>query len=226
MKLFRHVQMTSRPRLFRTNSFSSCTVDTRKPAEDATVVSEDQTEITAASSLHDLSRHNVQFCESSNVYYESLPVDEYKDYFDELWYSKAEINTFKNDAHIHARLWRSRQETNESLVWAENLIHAYKVCYNVNAAQEMNDLLESIKGSRPPSPYSVGLEKWAFPEMKPIRLRLRNQLYEKVYLLQAQRETSSLSTSRQQLQLRRVSRELTRTSRFFAIYLGHIVHHE
>ena len=166
-------------------------------------------------------RRRVVFCEGHNQTYE-CPWEMQDEDKDVAWYDISDINNFKSDASIFARLVMIRDGQHpKSKSWAQSISTVYQGLCSAQTVSEMNQILGAGVEQEPVHPRLVALEKWALPELRPARTRLRRELYSEVHQWQSCRGLSDAERARL---IRQSCRSLSRPNRLFAIYLGRLVH--
>lgn len=142
----------------------------------------------------------------------------------QVWYTKTDIGKFKSDAVVCARILTRREKQQQQAVvggscaWAADLAATFGHFQTVDNLQAMNAVMVTVADKPAMDADYVGLDKfWGNTATQ--RSKARKHMFAAVMELQS-RQSHSASTSKA---LRKISRDASRTSRLYAIYVARVV---
>ena len=153
-----------------------------------------------------------------------------------IWYHEYDISQFryyvkvfsqcvvkaeaKQAAHRRKQAWRQGDTNGGSPTWSEAIWQAYKGFHDYKDDVERVQSIMETADDCPMDALVVGLEKWALPDLRPSRGHTRRVLYRTIRRIQKTGYNTDPDTLAQRI--RRVSRDITRPTRLFGIYLGRL----
>lgn len=155
----------------------------------------------------------VRFCEERNKVYANVHMT--KDQCHETWYSAVEMKMFKVETALLAKkIIKSTHSKHDQ--WKKTLLTAYA---GLAKSKTVTDIQELLDTCHMPAidPILLGLEKWVLNPIVQDKALRRKQLVGAVYACHDDK-TSSLSQKTKNL--RKFSREISRTSRLFAHHVA------
>ena len=160
----------------------------------------------------------VQFNDDATVYIDCPWVVEEECEESETWYSKDDVRLFKMEANLAGTDARLRERQMGNKEWSTAVMAAFKRCQSLESAEDVRELMTTAKymGLMGVDPRFVGVDRWALPEIKATRSNVRRTLQDKVQEVQFR----SGNLVKREKELQRACKEVTRTSRFFALFLG------
>lgn len=171
-------------------------------------------------------RRRVAFCEDHNQSYDCPWEKTTPEETAMTWYDASDIATFKSDADICARNIMSQGEEMDPQVhaWSVSLLAVYGCLCSVETAAQGNQMLAASyqeSDCQSIEPRLIALEKSAMPEVRTMRIQLRQQMYVEVLQWQNCRGLSDAERARL---IRQTCRYWSQPNRLFAVYLGQLVH--
>lgn len=139
-----------------------------------------------------------------------------------VWYHQRDVVRFKHETQVYARLLMKKDShlaqingnNNDRPLWATSLWEGYHALYTATTLDQMNAVMEAARtGRQPMDALVVGLDKW-MDKVRALKTRQRKALVRGVVARQYQPHLCS------ERQLRSLSRQLSRSSRLFAAYVG------
>jgi hypothetical protein len=213
MKLLRLLRSASKRSLVPPSV--EATKPAREPLEDDTVVSENE-------QFANDSLTKVSFNEAASTMYDCPWQDSEADdmSISTCWYTRADIRLFKVDANVLGTELRLRErQPGFDDKWSSTLLTAYYQCQNLENADDVRALFARARRFGPVDPHCVGLDKWALSEIKAERASIRKNLQDRIYEVQFR----SGKPIKQDKEIQRICRDISRTSRFFALFMGKLM---
>ena len=140
-----------------------------------------------------------------------------------VWYHQRDVVRFKHETQVYARLLMKKEShlaqingnNDDRPLWSTKMWQAYNGFYKATTLDQMNAVMDAARtGRQPMDALFLGLEKWALTEVRTLKTKQRKALVHGIVARQFQPHLCS------ERQLRSLSRQLSRSSRLFAAYVG------
>lgn len=162
-----------------------------------------------------------------------------------LWYNEKDIRGFRQYVQKFARFVEEREKmkiqniehkqaregckgsnriTNNDEIrhtWSTCLWNVYKAFHKVSDMEEIQAIIDSSTTCHV-NAYRVGLDRWAMSSLKPVRRGARQAMYRAIDKLQTTATTMGACPEITAVVIRRACRDITRPSRMYATYIGHM----